>query len=263
MSATQQQQQQQQQQQLLKNLNTHKIKLDEKFEDDDKNDNNNNNEEEEEERICKKENKDNDTTEEEEEKEEEYNDSEENDDVITYINIDNDINEEIVLIQKKEKTFNQLFILYSVLDKFFLLVNFTILLFSILLTESNISLVLSIYTLSFSLLFDNKKHITTLEKLIVLYQDEIIPKVNKCIRKYKCQNTDNNNNNNNNSDIINQIQNIEKHCLKKHLGIHFSTPKRLRSLDWKKICLVLFCYVISFISLTAACYLKSIDKLNF
>ena len=263
MSATQQQQQQQQQQQLLKNLNTHKIKLDEKFEDDDKNDDN----EEEERIICKKENKDNnDNTEEdeEEEKEKEYNDSEENDDVITYINIDNDINEEIVLIQKKEKTFNQLFVLYSVLDKFFLLVNFTILLFSILLTESNISLVLSIYTLSFSLLFDNKKHITTLEKLIVLYQDEIIPKVNKCIRKYKCQNTeDNNNNNNNNSDIINQIQNIEKHCLKKHLGIHFSTPKRLRSLDWKKICLVLFCYVISFISLTAACYLKSIDKLNF
>ena len=260
MSATQQQQQQQQQQQLLKNLNTHKIKLDEKFEDDDKNDDN----EEEERIICKKENKDNnDNTEEdeeEEEEEEEYNDSEENDDVITYINIDNDINEEIVLIQKKEKTFNQLFVLYSVLDKFFLLVNFTILLFSILLTESNISLVLSIYTLSFSLLFDNKKHITTLEKLIVLYQDEIIPKVNKCIRKYKCQNTEDNNNN---SDIINQIQNIEKHCLKKHLGIHFSTPKRLRSLDWKKICLVLFCYVISFISLTAACYLKSIDKLNF
>ena len=181
-----------------------------------------------------------------------------------YVNIKNDINEEVILIKRKEKTFNQLCLLYSTLDKFFLLVNFTILLFSILLTESNISLVLSIYTLSFSLLFDNKKHITTLEKLIVLYQDEIIPKVNKCIRKYKCQNTeDNNNNNNNNSDIINQIQNIEKHCLKKHLGIHFSTPKRLRSLDWKKICLVLFCYVISFISLTAACYLKSIDKLNF
>lgn len=176
------------------------------------------------------------------------------DDDIIYVNINNDIKEEIIRIQKKEKTFNQLCLLYSILDKFFLLVNFTILLISILFTESNISLVLSIYTLSFSLLFDNKKHITTLEKLIVLYQDEIIPKINKYIRKYNYKKND--------SDIIYQIQNIEKRNLKKHLGINFSTPKRLRSLDWKKIFLVLSCYFISFISLAVVCYLKSIGKLK-
>ena len=169
-----------------------------------------------------------------------------------YVNIKNDINEEVILIKRKEKTFNQLCLLYSTLDKFFLLVNFTILLFSILFAESNISLVLSIYTLSFSLLFDNKKHITTLEKLIVLYQDEIIPKINKCIRTCK-----------NKNDIIYKIQSIEKRNLKKHLGINFSTPKRLRSLDWKKICLVLSCYIISLVSLTVISYLKSINKLNF
>ena len=171
-----------------------------------------------------------------------------------YLNITADIEKEIKLIENKEKVFRKLCLLYYILDRFFLVVNFSVLIFSILISESNISLVLSIYTLSFSIVFDNKKYITILENLIVLYQDEIIPKIKRYIRiHYESSNRD----------IISQIQFIERRNLKKYLGINFSTPKRLRSLDWKKIILIFSCYIISFISLACICYLKSIEKLFF
>ena len=98
--------------------------------------------------------------------------------------IDIDIRNEMKHIKNKEKVFVKLWRLYSVFDKFFIIINFSTLLFSIFIAESSVSLALSIYTLSFSIVFDTKRYISILEKLIILYQDEIIPEVNKCIRKY-------------------------------------------------------------------------------
>ena len=196
--------------------------------------------------------------------------------------INTDIKNELKYIQNKEKTFVKLWRLYSTLDKFFMIVNFSTILFSIFISESSLSLALSVYTLSFSMIFDTKRYIPILEKLIILYQDEIIPEINKCIRKYyknvsfkdtttttttnNNNNNDNDNNDNNNdnySDIIYELQQIEKDCQSKYLGIYFSIPKRLRSIDWKRIFLVFSIYIISFISLSVACYFKSTGKLQF
>ena len=166
-----------------------------------------------------------------------------------YFDIDTDVKNEFKLIQNKEKVFIKLWRLYNVSDKFFIIINFTLLIFSIF-TESSLSLALSIYTLSFSIVFDARKYLATLEKLIILYQDEIIPEVNKCMRKYRKNNCDNC------SDIVYELQQIEKDILNKYLGIYFSIPKKLRSVDWKRSLLIFFIYLISFTSLAVICYLK-------
>ena len=180
--------------------------------------------------------------------------------VIGYLDlIDVDILNEMETIQKKERTFVKLWRLYSLMDKFFIIINFSTLLFSIFISESSLSLALSIYTLSFSIIFDTKKYVTTLEKLIILYQDEIIPEINKCVRKYHKNDLENNDNY---SDIIYELQQIEKDQLNKCLGSYFSVPKSLRTIDWKRISLIILFYFISFISLSVACYFKSIGKLE-
>ena len=173
--------------------------------------------------------------------EEEEEEEEEEKEIDDY-DIDIDIKNELKHIQNKEKIYVKLWRLYSVLENFFIIINFSTILFSIFFSESSVSLALSIYTLSFSVVFDTKKYITTLEKLIILYQDEIIPEINKCIRKYyKANNCDNY------SDIIYELQFIEKENLSKYLGSYFNVPKKLRSIDWKRIVLIFAIYITSFI----------------
>ena len=194
-----------------------------------------------------------------EEKEENEEEEEEEEEEIDDYDIDIDVKKEMQHIQNKERIFVKLWRLYSVFDKFFMIMNFSTLLFSIFIAESSVSLALSIYTLSFSIVFDTKRYISTLEKLIILYQDEIIPEIKKCIRKYNKIN--NCGGDDNYSDIIYELQHIEKENLNKYLGSNFSIPKKLRSIDWKRILLIFSIYIISFVSLAVACYFKSIGKL--
>ena len=180
-----------------------------------------------------------------------------------------DIEKQVNIIKNKQKTFKTLWLLYYILDKFFLVINFSTILISIFIAESNLPLTLSIYTLSFSMIFDSKRYIPILEKLIILYSDEIIPEINKFVRKYckiKINNNNNNDNDNNNndddiSDVIYNLHQIEKDYLNKYLGCYFFVPKRLRSIDGKKIISVIFIYIVSFIALAVICYFKSIGKL--
>lgn len=181
----------------------------------------------------------------------------EEDDMIYIYDIDINIKDEINYVKNKKKVFAKLSSLYYILDKFFIIINFSTLLFSIFFTESNISLALSIYTLSFSIVFDTKGYITVLDKLIILYEDEIIPEINKSVRKYYRYNEFNGSCH----DIISNLQKIEKNYLRKHFGSSFSIPKRLRSIDWIKIFLVCFFYVVSFISLSIMCYFRSIKQI--
>ena len=175
-----------------------------------------------------------------------------------YSDIDVDILNEMKSIQNKEKVYVKLWRLYYLLDKFFIIINFSTLLFSIFIAESSVSLALSIYTLSFSIIFDSKKYVTTLEKLIIVYQDEIIPEISKCLRRYRKNYIEGNDNY---SDIIDEFQQVEKDHLNKYLGSYFTVPKNLRTIDWKRIGLIIFFYLISFISLSISCYFKSIGKL--
>ena len=180
-----------------------------------------------------------------------------------------DVEKELHRVKCRERVFVKLWHLYSTLDKFFMIVNFSTIIFSIFFTEKSLSLALSIYTLSFSLIFDTKRYVTMLDKLIILYQDEILPEINKCVRKYY-KNNDNDNDNNNNSnftekddisDIIYEIQQIEKELQSRYLGHYFTIPKRLRSINWKRIVTGFLFYIVSFILLSIACYFKTIDKI--
>lgn len=161
------------------------------------------------------------------------------------------IKKEIEYIRNKEKIFTSLCRLFTITNKTLMIINFSTILFSILITESNLSLVLSIYTLSFSILCDNRIYIPTLEKLIIIYQDEIIPQIDKRLREYY------NNNNNINEDIIYEIQHIEKTNLTYYFGSSFMIPKKLRGIDWKKVISIFVIYVVSFICIAVLCFYKS------
>ena len=130
-----------------------------------------------------------------------------------------------------------------------MIINFSTIIYSIFITESNVSLVLSIYTLSFSILCDNRIHIPLLEKLIIIYQDDILPEINARLRKY--------NKKKDSEDIIYEIQGIEKEILNSYFGKCFVIPKSLRTVDWKKITIIFVIYILSFISIAVVTYCKS------
>ena len=123
--------------------------------------------------------------------------------------------------------------------------------------NSNIGLVLSIYTLSFSVICNTSRHIPTLEKLIIIYQDEIIPSIKKYARDVASKRivVDN-------EDYIHEIQKLEKYNLSQFMGKGFTLVNTLRDIDHKKIFLCAFMYIILFICIPIAYYYASKGKLK-
>ena len=76
----------------------------------------------------------------------------------------------------------------SATNKILNAINFASLWYSIIIPDSIIGLALSIYTLSFSVIFNSDKHFLTLDKLVQVYGDEIIPKLEEYLRN--CLHTD-------------------------------------------------------------------------
>ena len=134
-----------------------------------------------------------------------------------------------------------------------MVINFSSILFSIFLTENSIALILSMYTLSFSIVCDTRIHIPTLEKLITIYEDEIIPNINKYMRNYKKNNNDN--------DAIYDLQQIEKKFLIEYMGKSFMLSNTLRGMNCKKIISIILIYIVSFIIIAILCYYKNIGKI--
>lgn len=157
-------------------------------------------------------------------------------------------------IERKAKLYKNLWRLFSVSNKSLMIINFSIILFSIFTPESNIPLILSIYTLSFSTICDTRIYENILEKLINIYEEEIIPDIDKYIRDYY--------KNKNCNDFIFEIQKIEKNHLTDHLGSSFMLPNTLRSMDCKRILFIVFIYIFSFTIIALLCYYKSIGKLT-
>ena len=86
-----------------------------------------------------------------------------------------------------------------------MIINFSTILFSIFNIETNILLILSIFTLSFSVVCDTRIYENILEKLIYIYEEEIIFEIKKYIRDYNQNRTEGEN-----IDVIYDIQRIEK-----------------------------------------------------
>ena len=175
---------------------------------------------------------------------------------------DENLNLQLDEVKKRKKLYQSLWRLFTISNKSLMIINFSTILFSIFTPNSNIPLILSIFTLSFSSICDTRIYESILEKLINIYEDEIILDVDKYIRDYQKNNIDNDNNNNKDCDPIYDIQQIEKKHLTKHLGQSFTLPTALRKADWKRIVAIGVFYIVCFISIAVLCYFKSTGDLK-
>ena len=139
-----------------------------------------------------------------------------------------------------------------------MIINFSTILFSIFNPKSNIPLILSIFTLSFSIICDTRIYENILEKLIAIYEEEIIFEIDKYVRNYHKRGEEEEEEK---KDAIYDIQQIEKKHLTNHLGHSFTLPSTLRSMDWKRIFAIVLIYVSCFISIALLCYYTSNEGL--
>ena len=178
-------------------------------------------------------------------------DDDDNDD---YENNDKIIKQEMERIKKKENLYKTLWRLFTFSNKSLMIINFGTILFSIFNPQSNIPLILSIFTLSFSVICDTRIYEDILGKLIDIYEDEIGFEIDKYVRNYhkigRGEEKD--------DDPIYVIQQIEKKYLADHLGQSFTVPTTLRSIDWKRFFMIFCVYIFSFISIVVLCYYKSL-----
>ena len=168
------------------------------------------------------------------------------------INMQNnsDYNAELIKIIKKKKKYHSLWRMFSISNKLLMLINFISILLSIFVTEGNITLALSIFTLSFSFICDTRIYIPILNQIIIVYTDEIIPEIKKIIRDYE------NGIIQQNIDVVDMIIKKEKELLRYFLGASFTITNTLRGLDWKKVICIGFVYVIFFVGIALLCYYK-------
>lgn len=159
--------------------------------------------------------------------------------------------QEVRNIISKLRNYKTLWRLFSVCNKILMIINFITILLSIFITEGNVTLALSIFTLLFQFVCDTRRYIPTLEKLLILYQDYILVEIHKYIRNAK-KNIESYNIDN----IIDGILEIEKSHIVRYMGESFTLSNTLRGMDCKKILSVGLVYVVSFISIGFLCYYK-------
>ena len=143
---------------------------------------------------------------------------------------------------QKSSKFKKIWSIYSITDKVLCIVQFGTILYSILFPEQNIGLILSMYTLSFSFLVSHMpKNMYTLEKIIPIYEEYIIPDINQHIRTHTIPQPQNIN------QIVNECNKIENDHLKRGMGEGFILSNTLRSVNCKKIVSCIIVYVVFFI----------------
>ena len=156
--------------------------------------------------------------------------------------ITDNFNAEVDKIKDKKRKYRSLLTLFSMSNKILMIINFGTLLFCIVIPNSNIGLILSIYTLSFSVICNTTSHVPNLEKLIAIYEDSIIPQVETYARKVESNDEDDDN-----TDIIEYVQNIEKYNIKDYMGKAFVLVNTLRHIQYYKIYICAITYILTFI----------------
>ena len=153
---------------------------------------------------------------------------------------------EINKIKTKKQNYRRLYTLFTITNKLLMIINFSTLLFCILIPNTNIGLILSIYTLSFSVICNASSYIPTLEKLEAIYDDGIIPQIEAFERKVE-NNPIEISNDDTAVDVIEHIQNIEKENIKDYMGKAFILVNTLRHVDYTKISICGITYLIMFV----------------
>ena len=162
--------------------------------------------------------------------------------------IDNSLFQDLLLevdkIQQKKTNLKTLWSLYTFADKALIIIQFGTLLFSVVSIPGNIGLILSMYTLSFSSICQLQTHLITLNKLIPIYEEHIIPKIQNCVRRYSFDDE---------RDVLlnafQECQNIESGYIKDEMGQNFVLSNTLRSRGYKKIVSCTLVYLIIFIAI--------------
>ena len=155
---------------------------------------------------------------------------------------------EVGKINQKKTNLKTLWSLYTFADKALVIIQFGTLLFSVVSIPGNIGLILSMYTLSFSSICQLQTHLITLNKLIPIYEEHILPKIQNYVRQYSRQYSFNNKR----EDLLNafqECQNIERGYIKAEMGQNFVLSNTLRSRGYKKIVSCTIVYLIIFIAI--------------
>ena len=159
-------------------------------------------------------------------------------------------------IKRKKEKFVSLWKLYSLVDKAFIIIQFATLLYAIMMSEPIIGVILSLYSLSFGNVISRlQKHLNILEKIIPIYEKSIIPEIDNYIRERVVElNIDNNMNVDNLKEAANECHKIEQKKLEKGMGEGFVLPASLRSINCKKITVIIVMYVFCFILIPVIYY---------
>ena len=152
---------------------------------------------------------------------------------------------EIKKIYDRKEHYYSMWLIYSIIDKVLLIINFGTLLICVLVKVDKLGLILSFFTLSVGVLIDSKEYVILLEKLLNVYTDTILPK----IKDYKMAVIVNDQGvlMSNVLDQIRHIQQIEKDNIEKFMGYGFTLPNSLRTLACRKILVCGIAYMATFI----------------
>lgn len=158
-------------------------------------------------------------------------------------------------IKKKQKKFESLWKLYSLVDKAFIIIQFATLLYAIMMSEPIIGVILSLYSLSFGNVISRvQKHLNILERIIPVYERSIIPQVDNYIRDKIVQVESDDSNIYNLKNAANECHEIEQKNLEKGMGEGFNLPASLKSINCRKIAGIIVLYVFCFVLIPVIYY---------
>lgn len=152
---------------------------------------------------------------------------------------------EIKKIYDRKEHYYSMWLIYSIIDKVLLIVNFGTLLICVIVKVDKLGLILSFFTLSVGVLIDSKEYVLLLGKLLDVYTDIILPKV----MDYKMA-VMVNDQGVLMADVLDQmrhVQQIEKDSIEKFMGYGFTLPNSLRNLACRKIMVCSLAYITTFI----------------
>ena len=160
--------------------------------------------------------------------------------------ITDDIKSIIRDIFQEANNYTKLWRIYSRLDKVLHIINFGILLYSICIPDNKISLILSLFTISYSSIFNNNVNLMRLDKIVSVYKDEILPKLTTRLHEFNVKYISKTMDPDACIICMKDIQKIEKDTLTRYLGQNYVISNNLRKLDFTKIIMCFGVYLVCF-----------------
>lgn len=163
---------------------------------------------------------------------------------------------EVKRICDKGEHYYSMWLLYSILDRVLLIANFGTLLVCIIVKVETLGLILSFSTLAVGVIFDSKEYVILLGKLLNVYKDHIVPKVND----YRLSVLVNDKDEATMKEVLNQVrfvQRLERYYLTKYMGYTFTLPNSLRTIACRKIIICSIVYISIFICIPVVYHFRS------